>query len=54
MSEPVLSFGKHKGCAISEVPVNYLDWLIGQHWLEDDLKFQIEEYLKNDSEWQRM
>jgi len=57
MSERTIPFGKHKGVAISECPVDYLDWLIGQEWMDDkfpDLKSEIEEYLYSCSEWQRM
>jgi hypothetical protein len=27
--EPVLSFGKHNGKRVSEVPIDYLAWLLG-------------------------
>ena len=54
--ETKMPFGKHKGLPISEVPVKYLDWLIGEPWFEkfEDLKKEIEEYLEGDAEWQRM
>lgn len=51
--ERELPFGKYKGKAISECPINYLDWLIGQDWLHDDLKEDIEEYLEATPEWKR-
>lgn len=28
-----IPFGKHKGEMISQIPMNYLDWLVG--WMED-------------------
>ena len=54
MSEKKLSFGKYKGYAISEAPIEYLDWLIGQEWLFPDLKKEIEEYLQGYPEWQNL
>jgi len=51
MSERKLTFGKYKGYAISECPIEYLDWLIGQDWLFNDLKEDIEEYLQGCPEW---
>lgn len=29
-----MPFGKHKGKRLSELPVDYLDWLFHQDWLE--------------------
>jgi len=53
-----MPFGKYKGFAISECPVDYLDWLIGQAWFEQpewkDLKEEIEKFLENCPEWQRL
>lgn len=40
-----LKFGKHKDEPLEEVPVLYLDWLVGQHWLYDSVKKKIEDYL---------
>ena len=57
MTERTIPFGKHKNKAISECPIDYLDWLIGQEWMDEkfaDLKEEIEEYLRNSPEWQRM
>ena len=57
MAETTIPFGKHKGSAISECPVDYLDWLIGQEWLDEkfsSLKDEIEEYLNSCPEWQRL
>jgi len=57
MSEKIIPFGKHKGAAISECPIKYLDWLLGEDWFCEkftDLKADIEEYLQGCSEWQNM
>jgi uncharacterized protein (DUF3820 family) len=53
-SDPILPFGKHKGERCSDVPVGYLDWLIGQDWLKPDLKQEIENHLETRTEWRRM
>ena len=29
----LMPFGKHKGVAMRDVPAEYLDWLIGQDWI---------------------
>lgn len=52
MSEPdpkdyVLLFGEHQGNALENIPLKYLDWLIGQNWLRDDTRKIIEEYLND-------
>ena len=52
--ERKIPFGKYKDRAISECPIEYLDWLIGQDWLRDDLKEDIQDYLESCPEWQRM
>ncbi len=57
MAERKMPFGKHKGLAISECPINYLDWLIGEEWFEaqfPDLKEAVEDFLNDSPEWQRM
>lgn len=41
-----LTFGKHKGETLDEVPLKYLDWLLGQEWLFDDARKAISAYLK--------
>jgi uncharacterized protein (DUF3820 family) len=50
-AETTIPFGKYEGRAISECPIKYLDWLIGQDWLFDDLREEIEEYLQECPEW---
>lgn len=55
--ERKMPFGKHKGLAISECPISYLDWLIGEEWFAvrfPNLKAEIEDYLNDSPEWQRM
>ena len=34
---PTISFGKHRGSAWSDVPADYLEWVIGQVDLDVDL-----------------
>ena len=55
-NDPILPFGKYKGEHCSEVPVDYLDWLIGQDWMEEKpaLKTAIEDHLQTRPEWKRM
>jgi len=51
----IMPFGKYKGLRISEVPIKYLDWLIGQDWMHHrDLRLDIEAYLEGCAEWKRM
>lgn len=52
--DPILPFGKYKGQAASEVPVEYLDWLIGQDWLYVSLREEIYEHLLSRAEWQQL
>jgi len=55
--ETKMPFGKHKGLPLSEVPVKYLDWLIGQDWFckkFGDLKEEITEFLEGEKEWKDM
>jgi len=54
MSEKTIPFGKYKGRTISECPIEYLDWLIGQDWLFDDLKEEIGTYLEQCPEWHNL
>lgn len=43
----VMPFGKYKGMDLVDVPVHYLEWLVEQEWLFDDLRIEIESYLAN-------
>lgn len=47
----VMPLGQHKGQRLSEIPVEYLDWLIGEHWLRPALKRAIEEHLMGRRGW---
>jgi len=46
--EPVLlprvGFGKHKGLARSELPVDYIDWIVEKSDLDEDVKFTANHY----------
>ena len=37
-----MTFGKHKGLLISQVPADYRSWLLGQENLDKDLKYTLE------------
>jgi hypothetical protein len=37
-----LTFGKHKGKPLSEVPRSYLHWLLGQAWLKPSVRQAVE------------
>lgn len=54
MPDPVIPFGKFKGQPCSEIPVNYLDWLIGQDWLSKGLARDICEHLTTRADWKNM
>lgn len=41
----VLSFGEHKGKRLDDVPLLYLDWLVGEDWLHEETKRIVSEYL---------
>jgi len=56
-TDPIMPFGKHGGKPISDIPVEYLDWLIGEQWFVTkfyELAEQIERHLEGRVEWQRM
>lgn len=56
MDDFKMPFGKHKNESLSDIPVGYLDWLIGQDFMAEkpDLKERIEQHLQARPEWQRM
>jgi exodeoxyribonuclease X len=39
-----MTFGKHKGVAIADIPRDYKDWLLGQNGIEEHLRMAL---LKN-------
>lgn len=41
----VLHFGPHKGKALHEIPLTYLDMIIEKSWLDAGTKSVIEEHL---------
>jgi DNA polymerase III epsilon subunit-like protein len=42
-----LSFGKHKGKSFAELPTPYLYWMVEKLAMDIDLKFSVEQQLKN-------
>lgn len=51
--QPRLTFGKHKGSLITEVPRSYLIWLVNQppsqSWSMESLKATLRKYLQSTS-----
>jgi uncharacterized protein (DUF3820 family) len=48
----VMPLGKHQGKSIARIGSNregllYLDWLVGQDWVRDNLRMVLETYLKH-------
>jgi len=43
---PRMPFGKHKGMLFSEVPQDYLEWLLGTE-LDEDMAFTVKTNLGN-------
>lgn len=41
---PRVCFGKHKGLAWSELPVDYLDWIVERSDLNEDVKVTANRY----------
>jgi exodeoxyribonuclease X len=41
---PRVLFGKYRGSAWTEVPVDYLDWITDRSDLNDDVKFTASHY----------
>ena len=54
--EITMRFGKYKGERLADIPVSYLDWVIGQDWLGDPLNQQIVEHLETSraKEWSEL
>jgi uncharacterized protein (DUF3820 family) len=48
-----MPFGKYKGDMLSDIPVGYLDWLIGQDWCKPELEERIIRHLETRPEWTR-
>ena len=49
--EFVMPFGKYKGEPLSEIPTEYLDWLLGSDNLYESTKEQIEDKLDRRTDW---
>lgn len=43
---PQVTFGKHKGKEWSDLPLDYLDWIVAKSDLDDDTKFTARHWLK--------
>lgn len=43
---PQVTFGKHRGKEWSELPLDYLDWIIAKSDLDEDTKFTARHWLK--------
>jgi uncharacterized protein (DUF3820 family) len=52
----VMPLGQYKGEPLSEIPVKYLDWLLGQKWLRPETSKVIKEHLESErkSEWEEL
>ena len=49
-----MPFGQHKGKTLSFIGANeagllYLDWLVGQKWVDGDLKEALQDYLGHEA-----
>jgi uncharacterized protein (DUF3820 family) len=51
-----MPFGKHKGTALKDIPVRYLDWLIGEDGIYQATKDKVKTHLENSrkSEWESL
>lgn len=41
----IFQFGKFKGKPLDQVPLTYLDWLVGQEWVNDETLHTVTGYL---------
>lgn len=46
-SDFTLKFGNYRGKKLDEVPLRYLDWLLGQKWLDGITKSMVTLYIKD-------
>lgn len=53
-SNPVMPFGQHRGEHLDDIDTEYLDWLIGQDWLKDPLRSDVENNLRTRADWKGM
>ena len=47
LSHTVVPFGVHKGKYFDSIPLEYLDWLVGQDWIYGELEKRLVRYLKH-------
>jgi hypothetical protein len=52
--DTILRFGKYKGAKIRDVPVEYLDYLLGWDELYPSIRADIEAYLKTQADYDAM
>lgn len=52
--DPIILFGDHSGKNASQIDAEYLDWLIGQDWLYDDLREQLVKHPEGRQDWRQM
>ena len=51
----ILPIGKrYRGQALSEIPTEYLDWLLGEDWVWESTKDKIEAHLATRADWKRI
>lgn len=52
----VMNLGKYQGQRLGEIPVDYLDWILGQDWLWGATRDAIKSHLENErkSEWEEL
>ena len=51
--DPILEGGKYMGQCISQVPTDYLDYLLDQPWMAEDLNAAILRHLRTRADWLR-
>lgn len=55
LGDTILNFGKaHRGKMLRDVPVHYLDWIIGLDDLKPELRESIRAYLKTQASYDAM
>ncbi len=48
--DPIIPFGKHRGKYAGQIDIEYLEWLIGQQWVQEPLKGEIRDHLETRKE----
>lgn len=44
--DPIIPFGKHRGKYAGQIDIDYLEWLVGQQWVQEPLKGEIRDHLE--------